>query len=177
MPLRAWRRGHGAYPQLVVEVTSASSRKKDLEKKEIYARLGIEEYFLFDPLDEYLRPRLQGFRWVRGAYRPIPADRDGSLLSKVTGLRLQAEGERLRLVDTASGKKLLWPHEEAAAREQEAAARKQEAVARQAAEARIVGGGLARGREVAARQAAEAGGGPAPAGSTPPSRQTTWVMF
>jgi hypothetical protein len=27
---------------------SESSRKKDLEKKEIYARLGVEEYFLLE---------------------------------------------------------------------------------------------------------------------------------
>ena len=92
---KLWQEGKA--PSLVVEVTSESSRQQDLEKKEIYARLGVLEYFLFDPLDEYLHPRLQGFRWVRGTYRPIPPDRDGSLLSKVTGLRFQAEGERLRL--------------------------------------------------------------------------------
>jgi Uma2 family endonuclease len=158
---KLWQEGKA--PSLVVEVTSASSRQKDLEKKEIYARLGVEEYFLFDPLDEYLRPRLQGFRLVRGTYRPIPADRDGSLPSQVTGLRLRAEGERLRLIDLASGEKLLWTTEEAAAREREAVARQaaeartvEEAAARRAAEARIAEERHAREREATARQAAEA---------------------
>jgi Uma2 family endonuclease len=126
----------GKAPSLVVEVTSESSRQQDLEKKEIYARLGVEEYFLFDPLDEYLQPRLQGYRLVRGTYRSIPPDRDGSLTSRVTGLRFQAEGERLRLVDLATGEKLPWTMEEAAGRRAAEAQVAEQRHARQAAEAR-----------------------------------------
>jgi len=146
----------GKAPSLVVEVTSESSREQDLEKKAIYARMGVEEYFLFDPLDEYLRPRLQGFRLVRGTYRPIPQERDGSLTSQVTGLRFQAEGEWLRLADLASGKKLPWTSEEAAVRQaaearadEERHARERETAARQAAETRAA-------EEAAARRALEA---------------------
>ena len=46
-------------PSLIVEVTSRSTRREDLgKKKSLYERFGTEEYVLFDPLDEYLKPRL-----------------------------------------------------------------------------------------------------------------------
>jgi Uma2 family endonuclease len=112
---KLWEEGRA--PSLVIEVTSRSTRSEDLgDKKEKYARLGVEEYFLFDPLDEYLSPRLQGFRLTQSKYRRIEPATDGSLTSAVTGLRLQVEGPRLRLVDLATGKPLLRTDEEADAR-------------------------------------------------------------
>ena len=124
-------------PSLVVEVTSRKTRREDEGKKKLlYERLGIEELVLFDPYGEYLRPRLQGFRLVRERYQSISLEEDGSLLSLTTGLRLEPEGERLRLVDAVTGEPLLWPEELDAARRKEAAAHRKEAAARQAAEAR-----------------------------------------
>lgn len=112
---KVWEEGRA--PSLVIEVTSKSTWSEDLiEKKEKYARLGVKEYFLFDLLGEYLHPHLQGFRLSGSWYGEIEPDADGSLTSEVTGLRLQVEGERLRLVDLATGEKLLWSSEEAAAR-------------------------------------------------------------
>jgi Uma2 family endonuclease len=131
-------------PSLIVEVTSRKTRRKDQgPKKSLYRRIGTEEYLLFDPFGEYLRPRLQGFRLLRGRYQPIPLEQDGSLLSRVTGLRMKPEGKRLRLIDAATGEALPWPEEseaartraEAAWRKEEAARRKEEA-ARHVAEAR-----------------------------------------
>jgi Uma2 family endonuclease len=104
-----WREGRP--PSLIIEVTSKSSRREDLEKKELYARLGVEEYFLHDPLGEYLKPLLQGFRLEDGKYVPIPSAVDGSLMSRLTGLTLRREGEGLRLVNTQSGELLLKPSE------------------------------------------------------------------
>lgn len=131
---KVWEEGRA--PSLVIEVTSESSRSEDLiEKKETYARLGVKEYFLFDPLREYLHPPLQGFRLSGSWYGEIEPDGDGSLTSEVTGLRLQVEGERLRLVDLATGEKLLRSAEEAQARQQAEQAREQEAAARRLAEA------------------------------------------
>lgn len=104
-----WKEGRP--PSLVVEVTSKGSRHEDVEKKELYARLGVEEYFLHDPLGEYLRPSLQGFRLVDGKYDPIAPALDGSLVSETTGLILRREGEGLRLVDAESGQPLLKPSE------------------------------------------------------------------
>jgi Uma2 family endonuclease len=130
-------------PSLVVEVTSRKTRREDQGKKKLlYERLGIEEFILFDPYGEYLRPQLQGYRLVRERYQSVPLEDDGSLLSGTTSLRFQPEGERLRMVDAATGELLLWPEELEAARRKETAARR-------AAEARAA-------KEIVARQAAEA---------------------
>lgn len=123
---KVWEEGKG--PSLVIEMASKTTWENDVNdslngKMEKYGRIGVVEYFLFDPVDLYLHPRLQGFRLLGGRYYPIPAAADGSLVSQVTGLRLQLEGERLRLVDLASGKKLLRATEEAEAREAAEAAR------------------------------------------------------
>jgi len=113
-------------PSLVMEITSRKTRREDQgKKKTLYERLGIEEYILFDPYGEYLKPSLQGYRLVRGRFQPIPLEPDGSLLSRTTGLRLQREGERLRLVDVVTGQPILWPEEVEEDRLREAAARRQ----------------------------------------------------
>jgi Uma2 family endonuclease len=125
-------------PSLVVEITSESTKSEDMKvKKGLYERLGIEEYFLFDPLGEYLRPRLQGYRLVNGRYEPLAAEGDGALLSRTTGLRLEPEGDRLRLRDAATGKPLLWADEEARAREAAEENTEQERLARLAAEEEV----------------------------------------
>lgn len=100
-----WKEGRG--PCFVVEVTSGSTRDEDLNtKKSLYQRLGVEEYFLHDPLSEYLNPALQGFRLQDGRYRRIAPEPDGTLVSRMTGLRLRREGEHLRLIDLESGEML-----------------------------------------------------------------------
>lgn len=99
-----WREGRP--PSMIIEVTSEGSRKEDQEKKELYARLGVEEYFIDDPLDEYLNPPLQGYRLVRDRYEPIEPDENGMLLSRVTGLFLHRDGQGLRLVDAKTRRPL-----------------------------------------------------------------------
>lgn len=51
-----------------------------------------------------------------GRYRPIAADAQGALESKVLGLKLDLEDNLLRLFDIATGQRLLRPAEEKAAR-------------------------------------------------------------
>ena len=97
----------GRVPSLVIELTSESTREEDSEKKRLYERLGVEEYFLFDPFAEYVRPRLQGFRLEEGRYQSIPQRVDGSLESRTTGLILKPEGPRLRFWDKETGTALL----------------------------------------------------------------------
>ncbi len=125
----------GRPPSLVIEVTSRSTRREDLrDKRFCYEKLGIEEYFLFDPYEEYLHPPLQGFRLQDGRYQLIPLEPDGGLLSRTTGVLLRPEGNRLRLIDAASGELLPWPEE----REERDAKARAEAEARAAAaEARV----------------------------------------
>ncbi len=110
-----WEEG-GRVPCLVIEVTSASTRREDLSsKKACYERLGVEEYFLFDPLGDYLKPRLMGYRLSEGRYQPITPSGD-LLESRTTGVFLRVEGVQLRVIDAATGIPFLRPEEEANAR-------------------------------------------------------------
>ena len=63
-----WREGKS--PELVIEVTSKTTRKEDQTKKPIIYRdiMKVAEYFLFDPTEDYLKPPFQGFRLVEGDY-------------------------------------------------------------------------------------------------------------
>ena len=76
----------------------------------------MSEYFLFDPLGEYLRPPCRGYRLHQDRYRPLAVDADGSLWSAALGLALHARGEQLRLYDPARQRWLPTPQEETAAR-------------------------------------------------------------
>ena len=145
---KLWEEGRP--PDVVFEVTSPSTRGEDLRTKHaLYARLGVAEYFLFDPLDEYLRPPFQGYRLRLGQYRPMRPAADGSLWSAVLGLELHVRDERLRLFDPEGQRWLPLPEEEQAAR-RAAEARATVAEARATvAEARVAA-------ESEARQAAEA---------------------
>lgn len=112
---KVWEEGRA--PSWICEVTSKSTRDEDVAtKKGIYERLGVLEYFLFDPLGEYLKPRLQGYRLAGGKYERLAPQAAGSLWSPTTGLRLVPEGKRLRLLDAETGEPLPWPDEDAVAR-------------------------------------------------------------
>ena len=107
---KLWEEGRP--PALIVEVTSADTRKEDLgRKKALYERLGVAEYILYDPLGDYLSPRLQGFRLIGGQYEPVPHSAKNSLESRTVGLTFQMEGSQLRLIDTATGTLLLRDEE------------------------------------------------------------------
>lgn len=130
---KLWEEGRP--PSLIIEVTSRSTRNEDLRyKKALYERLGVAEYFLHDPLGEYLQPPLQGFRLENGRYEPVASTTDGSLASTTTGLLLRREGQRLRLVDAVTGEPLLRIHEQQAARRAAEARASAEGEARRAAE-------------------------------------------
>jgi Uma2 family endonuclease len=126
----------GRVPCFVLETTSESTRAKDEEKKEIYAKLGVEEYLQFDPLEEYLAPNLQGHRLVGGRYRALRPQADGSLVSRTTGVVFRAEGARLRLTDATTGAPLLRKEEEREARQRAEERAAVEARARHQAEER-----------------------------------------
>ncbi|MEX0712639.1 MAG: Uma2 family endonuclease [Pirellulales bacterium] len=111
----------GKAPDLVVEITSQSTHKEDLQiKMRLYRDvLKVSEYFLFDPEGEYLTPRLQGYRLKETQYVAIEAV-DGRLPSEVTSLHFEADGTDLRLWDPASGKRLLNRQERAETAEERA---------------------------------------------------------
>lgn len=125
----------GVVPQLVVETTSLKTKKKDtVDKLELYARLGIREYFLHDPTGEYLDPPLQGYRLRDGNYERIPAEATGSLYSEELNMRLLVEDGELNLYHPDSTERILTNEELAAS---EAKGRNREAEARQLAEAEV----------------------------------------
>lgn len=69
---------------LALEIVMAGDRTKDLGRNvQLFAKLGIPEYFVYDRL----RQRLHGFRLLDGAYRSI-RPRGTALWSGVLGLEL-----------------------------------------------------------------------------------------
>ena len=134
-------------PQLVIETTSRKTKKKDMvEKPELYARLGVDEYFLHDPTSDYLDPPLQGYRLKDGQYERIIAEPTGGLYSEQLDLELRITEDELNFFRRGTSDRLLTNLEmvefETAARQREAEARQREAEGRQ--------------REAEARQRAEA---------------------
>lgn len=99
-------------PLVVFEFSSRATWLEDTgNKKALYAILGVREYFLCDPLAEYLEPPLQGFALEHGDYQRMAAESDGSLVSRELGLRLKLEVSSLRLSVTVTGERLLTPAE------------------------------------------------------------------
>jgi Uma2 family endonuclease len=70
----------GKCPDLVIELTSSKTRYEDLgNKRVLYAELGVQEYYIFDPLGDYLDPRLRGYQFalLRNGRRYSPSDTCG----------------------------------------------------------------------------------------------------
>jgi Uma2 family endonuclease len=129
-------------PDAIIEVTSRKTKKNDtVTKPALYARLGVKEYFLFDPTQDYLHPPLQGHRLVGDHFVQIKPDAQGMLVSRELGLRLQPERGQLMLSRLDTGERLLTAEQARQAAEQawQAAeqARQVSEQARQAAEAEV----------------------------------------
>lgn len=95
-----WEEG-GRTPELVIELTSASTRDEDVDDKMWLYRhvLSVREYILFDPYAEYLDPPLQGYRLEQGEYVPIEPVA-GRLPSQVLGgLQFERDEGDLRIYD------------------------------------------------------------------------------
>jgi len=133
---KVWEEGKG--PDVVFEITSKGTRKEDrYVKPDKYEDLGVREYYLFDPLGEYLKPRLQGYQLAEAGYQPVASADADRLTSEILGLELFALDNLLRFYDPATGKTLpLYAELEETAREAEERAQA-EAAARAQAEARL----------------------------------------
>jgi len=126
-----WEEGKG--PDVAIEITSKTTRAEDVKKKYLLYRdvLGVKEYFLFDPLRDYLDPPMQGYRRVRDTFRPIKWA-DGRLPSKVLGLHLERDDRQLRFWDPETGVRLPTPTEVILAEREKAAAEREKAAAERA---------------------------------------------
>ena len=137
---KLWEEGRA--PAFVLEVALPSRWRDDLgRKRSLYARLGVREYWQYDPLGEHLPARLQGERLTPSGYvrQPAATTRDGTLTlrSRTLGLELRAApGREMRFRNPATGCDLLSHDEEAEARGAEAEARRAAETRAAAAETR-----------------------------------------
>ena len=140
-------------PDWMLEITSRSTRHEDQGRKlDLYRRLGVAEYWQYDPTGDYLRPPLQALRLVAGEYEELACVEHGdgtlAMTSAVLGLELRVTGRGLRFHDRTTGRALLTHAESTEARHQAEADRELAEAGRELAEA-------GRQRERQARQRAE----------------------
>ena len=124
-------------PDFVLEVASPDTWKDDEGPKgELYARLGVREYWQYDPMGDLLPVRLRGRRLVDGGVyeaQPVVEGLNGTLMlrSETLGLDLLAgRGGELHFQDPSTGRLLLGLEETMTAHRDAVAARR-------AAEARV----------------------------------------
>jgi len=156
---KVWKE-NGITPQFVLEITSETTKDKDQETKpEIYKKLGVREYFQYDPSGDYLNPILQGVRLVNNQYEPIEANNISFdtlwLYSEVLGLELHVISGELRLRNPQTGEFLKTHREEQQGRLAEQQGRLVEQQGRLAAESAFQQSEQARRLEQQARLAAE----------------------
>ena len=121
-----WREGKA--PDIVMELASGSTWRRDMrEKRDIYAMMGVTEYWRFDPTSSYFSPPLIGERLGDSGYTAMDLTTDDDSIlrghSAVLGLDVCALPDgNLRLYDPVSQQWLRTHGEsEAALRESEAA--------------------------------------------------------
>ncbi len=127
---KVWEEGR--IPDVVFEVTSRGTSSIDqIDKPVIYERIGVREYFLYDPTASYLNPALQGFRLLEGVFVEIPP-RNGEIECETLGFCLRLNGDELEFFDSTTRARLLTEAEaECHAKEFERQARELERVARE----------------------------------------------
>lgn len=111
---KIWEEGKA--PDFIIEFTSEATKGRDRWfKRGLYEELGVQEYFQFDPLSEYLEPPLQGYRLVNNLYRAVEPEKTQEgylqLKSRLLNLYLRHENDDLRFYEVESGVKLLTQEE------------------------------------------------------------------
>jgi Uma2 family endonuclease len=120
---KIWEEGKG--PEVVFEVSSKSTRRVDFGKKmRLYAELGVQEYFIYDPTTKDFDPPLVAYELVGGGYIPMKPIKEEVLLgelaftpdaaeppeyiSQLLGLRLTLdESGQLQFYDLETNQRLL----------------------------------------------------------------------
>lgn len=130
-------------PDFVLEDLSPSTRRRDaVDKRALYQRFGVREYFMFEETGKRLRDdsgsrlgvTLVGYRLRLGEYEPIPGNDEGRLPSEVLGLELCVKDDLVRFYDPAAGE-YLRTYGEVQAQLAEERARRAEAERREDVEA------------------------------------------
>jgi len=101
---KLWEEGRA--PEIVIELSSRQTWREDLQTKlQLYAQLGVREYYIFDPEYDYLPEPLLAYRLEDGIYLPLEIE-NGVVKSEALGLELVETGETLRLRDLQTGELL-----------------------------------------------------------------------
>jgi Uma2 family endonuclease len=103
---KVWEEGKA--PDVVFEVSSRGTWGDDLKRKwKLYERLGVKEYFIFDPEYDYLvksfGQTLLAYRLVEGKFTELDVI-GGRVFSQELRLELVDTGETLRLFDPQAGR-------------------------------------------------------------------------
>ncbi len=102
---RTWKEGRTL--DVVFEVTSRGTSTHDIvDKPVIYERMGVKEYFLYDPTGDYLEPALQGFRLIDGVFSEIKPV-NGQIDCATLGIKLGLTDGDLMMLDSVTRKQLL----------------------------------------------------------------------
>ena len=113
----------GKPPDFVVEFSSKGTVQTDLvRKRELYAEIGIPEYFLCDVDRRYLPSPLMGFRLVDGAYVEIAPNADGGISSETLGLDFHFLADGFGIYNPSTAEWLQTPAAAAEARAERAEA-------------------------------------------------------
>jgi Uma2 family endonuclease len=113
----------GKFPDIVFEISSASTAQEDVgprerDKPALYARLGVQEYYIYDPQGE-VQPSFQGYWWEAGQWVQRLVLPSGGLWSPLleaelrplpmAGSRKRSTGIWLRVMDPRTGSQSRWP--------------------------------------------------------------------
>ena len=102
-----WREGKA--PDFVMEIASQSTWRRDVnEKRDVYAAMGVSEYWRFDPTGRFFTPPLVGEILEDGEYRPLPISTDEASILRGYSAIFELDicvlpGLELRLFDPATG--------------------------------------------------------------------------
>lgn len=120
---KLWEEGRA--PDVVFELSSRKTWGADLQRKWLrYAKLGVKEYFIFDPEYDYLPAALVGYRLQKGRYVKLKV-KHRRVMSEALGLELVDTGETLRLFNPQTNSFLLTRAEQEQAQRQADEARQQ----------------------------------------------------
>ncbi len=103
----------GKSPDIVWEISSLSTQQADVgHKRDLYARLGVREYYIYDPNGE-LQPRFRAYELRAGRLEPLDLLPTGGVMSQLLGTELRPslieesverpEAIYLRVIDPATG--------------------------------------------------------------------------
>lgn len=87
-------------PALIAEVVSPTTWRRDIDRKaDWYAYVGVQEYFVFDPMGDQLGAHVWARRLVGRHFKRWAAGPDGRWASATLGITLDVQGALVRVYD------------------------------------------------------------------------------